>query len=348
MGIDDERCAPELDAGVFRLAAGKHLVPDAVDRHDIAAIGDRVASLDGLPRRLLALAILGLLRRQPADRGGIDKDFRALHCGEPGGFGIPLIPAHQHADAADLGVPDAKAEIARREIEFLVVLRVIRNVHLPVLAEILAGGIDHGGGVVIQAAGALLEQRRDDHDAEFAGDVAEPRRRRSRDRFRELEEVVIFALAEVVPVGQLLEAHQPRAAPRRLANAGNGVLEVGSRVGANLLLDQTDSNDARRIHGVTKIVAVRAQSPEPEVTLEPRAGPGRLLLNAAFLALVLTAPMSAQRLDWRTSAVLYADNTEFFTPYRVGETILGGQVTTWLAARTGPRTELRVGLFADR
>src|ERR1019366_6693167 len=58
MGIDDERCAPELDAEVFRLAAGKHLVPDAVDRHDVAAIGDRVASLDGLPRRLLALAIL--------------------------------------------------------------------------------------------------------------------------------------------------------------------------------------------------------------------------------------------------------------------------------------------------
>ena len=46
--------------------------------------------------------------------------------------------------------------------------------------------------------------------------------------------------------------------------------------------------------------------------------------------------------------MFYADNTEFFTPYRVGETILGGQVSTWLADRIGPRTELRIGLFADR
>ena len=32
----------------------------------------------------------------------------------------------------------------------------------------------------------------------------------------------------------------------------------------------------------------------------------------------------------------------------MGETILGGQVTTWLSATPGPRTELRVGFFADR
>lgn len=32
----------------------------------------------------------------------------------------------------------------------------------------------------------------------------------------------------------------------------------------------------------------------------------------------------------------------------MGETILGGQVTTWLQAQVGPRTELRGGLFADR
>lgn len=68
----------------------------------------------------------------------------------------------------------------------------------------------------------------------------------------------------------------------------------------------------------------------------------------AAALVVLAFPLQAQRLDWRTRAVLYGDNTEFFTPYRVGETILGGQVTTWLAARPGSRTELRAGLFADR
>jgi hypothetical protein len=72
------------------------------------------------------------------------------------------------------------------------------------------------------------------------------------------------------------------------------------------------------------------------------------ILRHLALVLVLAAPLGAQRLAWRTRAVFYADNTEFFTPYRVGETILGGQVSTWLADRTGPRTELRIGLFADR
>ncbi len=62
----------------------------------------------------------------------------------------------------------------------------------------------------------------------------------------------------------------------------------------------------------------------------------------------MARPLEAQQIDWRLRATLYGDNTEFFTPYRVGETILGGQVTSWLAAKPGGRTELRVGFFADR
>ena len=62
----------------------------------------------------------------------------------------------------------------------------------------------------------------------------------------------------------------------------------------------------------------------------------------------LAVPVGAQRLDWHTRATLYADNTEFFTPYRVGETIMGGQLSTWLGARYGDQAELRIGIFADR
>jgi hypothetical protein len=70
---------------------------------------------------------------------------------------------------------------------------------------------------------------------------------------------------------------------------------------------------------------------------------------ALGVALAGTAPpLASQRIDWRTTAVLYGDNTEFFTPYRTGETIFGGQVTTWLDAAVGRRTSLRVGLWADR
>jgi hypothetical protein len=68
-----------------------------------------------------------------------------------------------------------------------------------------------------------------------------------------------------------------------------------------------------------------------------------------LIALVFTAPILAgQELSWQTRAVLYGDNTEFFTPYRIGETILGGQLTTWLDARPSRRTSLQIGVFADR
>lgn len=70
-------------------------------------------------------------------------------------------------------------------------------------------------------------------------------------------------------------------------------------------------------------------------------GPALCLLGLAF-------PLTGQRIGWNTRAVLYGDNTEFFTPYRVGETIFGGQVSTWIAARPEPRIELRIGAFADR
>lgn len=58
-------------------------------------------------------------------------------------------------------------------------------------------------------------------------------------------------------------------------------------------------------------------------------------------------PTIAQRIDLRTRATLYGDNTEFFTPYRTGETILGGQVTSWLEAHPSRHNTLRLGVFAD-
>ena len=68
-------------------------------RHgDKAAVGDGVRALDGFPRAVLAFAVFFFLARMPADGGRIKKDLRALHRGQPRGFGIPLVPANQHAD----------------------------------------------------------------------------------------------------------------------------------------------------------------------------------------------------------------------------------------------------------
>ncbi|MBK6494339.1 MAG: hypothetical protein IPG05_04430 [Gemmatimonadetes bacterium] len=78
--------------------------------------------------------------------------------------------------------------------------------------------------------------------------------------------------------------------------------------------------------------------------------PIRVPTRLLALSLLLLAPgvATAQRLDWRARVALYGDNTEFFTPYRVGETILGTQLQTWLEAKPGRRTELRLGFYADR
>lgn len=71
--------------------------------------------------------------------------------------------------------------------------------------------------------------------------------------------------------------------------------------------------------------------------------------RAAGLGLLLLFPprAAAQSLTWNTTATLYGDNTEFFTPYRVGETILGGQFHSTLRFKTGARTSVQLGAFGD-
>ena len=73
----------------------------------------------------------------------------------------------------------------------------------------------------------------------------------------------------------------------------------------------------------------------------------RLLLVAGLLALT-AAPAAAQRtVDWDTRFVFFADNTEFFSPYREGATWLSNRVFTELSYRATPKVEVRFGLTAE-
>ena len=74
----------------------------------------------------------------PADRGRIKQNLRAAQRGQARGLRIPLVPANADADFPMRGRPGLEAEIARREIELLVKRRVVRDVHLAILPEILA------------------------------------------------------------------------------------------------------------------------------------------------------------------------------------------------------------------
>ena len=72
--------------------------------------------------------------------------------------------------------PRFETEIARREVKLLVIRRIVRDVHLAILPEELAVGVDDRRGVVINAGGAFLEKRGDDDDAAVRARVCLTRR----------------------------------------------------------------------------------------------------------------------------------------------------------------------------
>jgi hypothetical protein len=73
-----------------------------------------------------------------------------------------------------------------------------------------------------------------------------------------------------------------------------------------------------------------------------------LAMTMAAALLALTArPAPAQQLTWQNGLTFYLDNTEFFNPYRTGETLLGGQVLSYLSAALGPRTEIVAGFHGN-
>src|SRR5690348_3510029 len=118
-----------------------------------------MASLNQLPAFVLCLAILGLLRWMPADRGWVKEDLSSLERSEPRAFRIPLVPADQHADLAIAGFPGAKASVAWREVKLFVIEGVIGNVHLAIDAFDRAIGLDDHRRVVIKARRAPFEKR---------------------------------------------------------------------------------------------------------------------------------------------------------------------------------------------
>ena len=165
--VGQKRAAPE-----FQAAAGGPFVADPVDGRDVHAVGDRVRPLDGLPGARLGRAELGLLGGVPADRRGVEQDLGPLKGRQPGGFGIPLVPADQGADAGERRVERLEAEVAGREVVLLVVERVVGDVHLAIEAAERAVGVEDDRRVVVDPGRAALEDRADDDHPGLSRDLA--------------------------------------------------------------------------------------------------------------------------------------------------------------------------------
>lgn len=70
-------------------------------------------------------------------------------------------------------------------------------------------------------------------------------------------------------------------------------------------------------------------------------------VGLTLVALLGGGRLDAQSVTWRSRGTFYGDNTEFFTPFRTGETILGAQFTSWLEVRPSEHTRLDAGIFGD-
>jgi hypothetical protein len=118
-----------------------------------------------------------------------------------------LIPADEHGDLCITRLKARKSKIARGEIEFLVVQRIVRNMHLAIFARQRSVRVDHHCRVVVNARRTPLKKRRDDDNLFFPGKIPKRVGARARDGFRELEIPMIFALAKVARAKQLLETN---------------------------------------------------------------------------------------------------------------------------------------------
>src|SRR5277367_238157 len=123
--------------------------------------------------------------------------------GEPGPLRIPLIPTNQRCDFSGLRIECAKPKISGREIEFLVIRGIVRNMHLAINTCDFSVSIYNRGGVVVDASSAPLEQRCDYDRLRFLCDAAEGVGRGTRHGFSEIEISSIFALAKILRLKKL-------------------------------------------------------------------------------------------------------------------------------------------------
>src|SRR5688572_22233294 len=173
--ISDERVAEEGDA----VGAGLVFVADAVWRRNVYAVRDRMRPLHRPPGIDLRLAPFLLLGGMPANGRGVEEHLRAEQRRDARGFGVPLVPADQHADNGvarlphlePAGASDAIIVFARREVVLLVEQRVVGDVHLAIHAHERAVRVDDGGRIAIDTRSLPLEDGYDDHHFQLAREL---------------------------------------------------------------------------------------------------------------------------------------------------------------------------------
>jgi hypothetical protein len=155
-GIGHKGTTPESNA--LTVGPLERLVSDAIHGNHEDAIRNRVGALNRLPRLHLRLIDGLALVELSTDRRRVEKEFRAGECGRPRRLGKPLIPTDQHTEPPGFGLMGHEAEISRREMEFLVVERIVGDMHLPIATGDFSSAVQDDRRVVVEARGTTLEE----------------------------------------------------------------------------------------------------------------------------------------------------------------------------------------------
>src|SRR6266404_577764 len=139
-----------------------------------------------------------LFVRKPPDRRWVEQNLRSGKRGQTRRFRKPLVPANQRPDPGIFRLMSLKAQVARGEIEFFVIERIVGNVHLAILAGDLSIGVDNHRRVVISAGGALFTKRGDNKVLLPAGDFTQGFSRWPGNSFGQLKEFDVLSLAEIL------------------------------------------------------------------------------------------------------------------------------------------------------
>ena len=198
--------APELDT--VSLSAGIGFVADAVDGDEREAVSHRVTSLHELPGLALTRLFLGRVAALVAYSRWIDEDIGTSKSHQAGTFGIPLIPADLYAEVAHRGFDRMETEVARGEVELLVVGRIIGDVHLAMDAGYAAIAFEDNGSVVVKPRCTTLEETGDEDDIVLGCKRAEEVSGRTWNGFGKVEIIDRFHLTKIGRVVEFLKHNE--------------------------------------------------------------------------------------------------------------------------------------------
>ncbi len=195
--------------------------------------------------------------RIPADGGGVNEEFGPGKRHQPGCFRVPLVPADQYPEPADRCVDRGEIRIARGEVEFLIVRRIIRDVHLAIFAGNGTIPVKDHRGIMVESRRAPLKQGSDYNHPEFFRHPAEYLRGRSGDGLRLVKISGVFALAKVEAGMKLLKNYQVGAHGAGRADALDTLGQVDIPVFIATLLHETNG---QCVHEVTPFAVISGLS----------------------------------------------------------------------------------------